>query len=81
MGDAHRTEPDGSLGSILGAQSIWSCRLDGTFTLRDRVPELRDAAIARIVHRGRCQMPDLVEDPADAADLIAFLRERFGGPP
>ncbi len=51
-----------------------------SFTLVERVPEISDATILAIIHNGAYLMPSVVDDPQEAADILAFLREDFGGP-
>lgn len=51
-----------------------------SFTWVERVPELGDGQILAVVHNGAYLMPPVVDDPQEAADILAFLREDFGEP-
>jgi hypothetical protein len=46
----------------------------------ERVLELGDAEILAVVHNGAFLMPPVVDDPQEAADILAFLRADFGEP-
>lgn len=46
--------------------------------LRREVPEQSDAELARIITEGEDEMPGFALSDADLADLIAWLRARFG---
>ena len=67
--------------SCHGADGAAGVQVNGVAAtdLRSVLPALDEATLAAIVQEGSGAMPAQRLDDADTADLIAYLRERFGG--
>jgi mono/diheme cytochrome c family protein len=65
-----------------GADGGQGTQIDGVVSpdLGETVPALDDAALATIIRDGVGVMPPQLVDEADIDAVVAYCRERFGGP-
>lgn len=88
-GDGGETDAvvgDAAAGATLFSQRCVACHgedgtqgTNGAADLPVVVPTLTDAEIADVLENGKGDMPAQTDDPQEIADLIAYLRQEFGG--